>query len=86
MSDRETMDELAAHVSGDEAATSILLQVLDSNRQHSEHVSGIVQANLERERDEWKARALSAEALVARMERNVLGMLYAPTPWLEPDR
>lgn len=68
-----------AHEGGPEALT-LVAELMAHNAEASASLSNTVLANVERERDEWQQRAETAERTIARMERNVLDMLYQSTP------
>jgi hypothetical protein len=51
------------------------VELLDRNAREAESINRFLKSSLEQERDEWKARALEAEARLARIQSNVLSLL-----------
>lgn len=83
MDDRETFDALAAEMSPE--GTSLVMQIMQRNRDASDSAMNSLLEGMTRERDEWRARALRAERIAKRMEHNVLAMLYGEPQqqWVE---
>lgn len=65
--------EQIAHMSPE--AAGLLVQFMDSNARHNEWLNNTIQSSLERECDEWKERALDAEARLARITDRLFSIL-----------
>lgn len=63
---------------GQEGGPEVLALVaaaMEQNARHSQWVAEQVQGGIERERDEWRERALDAEARLFRIEQRLLSLL-----------
>lgn len=81
---KNEFDELAEMLDGEPAAASLVMQIMERNAAAAQTLDAQILQWAEQDRDKWKARAIEAEALVKRMEHNVLDMLYAPRLDLDP--
>lgn len=56
-------------------AAGLLVQIMDHNARESERIAATVQQGIERERDEWRERALAAEAQLDRIYDRLMGLM-----------
>lgn len=63
---------------GDGEASGLIMAILHRNTMAAHSMQDSIVAGLERERDQWRERALTAET-IKRMEDNVIAMLYRDT-------
>lgn len=76
MADVTTGDMLAAITEeGGSESVRLIGNILDSNRREQEWLAATIQSSIEQERDEWKERALEAEARLRRIESRLFSML-----------
>jgi hypothetical protein len=69
-------DALAAVTQeGGSDAAKLLGDIFERNAREQEWLAEQIQSGLEQERDEWKARALAAEARLDRIERRLFEVL-----------
>lgn len=52
-------------------AVGTLVTIMDASARDAERIEGLVRRGIERERDEWRDRALDAEERLARIEDRV---------------
>lgn len=78
MTDREAFDALAAEMPPEGMA--LMAALMHQSSMSNQDLLSDLLAGAERERDEWKARALEAERCIGRMKSNVLNMLFADDP------
>jgi hypothetical protein len=67
--------ETIAEKLGPEGA-GLVAGLMDQNRRDQEWVDNAVRGSLERDRDEWKARALAAEDELVSIRRRVLAFVF----------
>jgi hypothetical protein len=60
---------------GGSDAGKLLGDIFERNAREQEWLATTIQSSLERERDEWKARALDAEARLHRIEHRLFNLL-----------
>ena len=70
MESEVTTGDMLAVVAEEGGTESLTLigNILEGNRREAEWLANTIQASLEAERDDWKARALEAEARIRRIE------------------
>lgn len=76
MSDMTQGDAIAAITEeGGSNAGKLLGDIFERNAREQEWLATTIQSSLERERDEWKARALDAEERLQRIENRLFLLL-----------
>jgi hypothetical protein len=70
-----TAVQTIAEKAGPEAA-GLLVSLVEQDRRHLDWVNSQLREGAERDRDEWKERALVAEDRLSRAERNLLRLVF----------
>lgn len=55
-------------------AAGLLVQIMDANARSAERLDAQLRSGVERDRDQWKARAEAAEAMLERIQCRVLDL------------
>ena len=77
MESEVTTGDMLAHIADEGGSDSVKLigNLLEGNRREAEWLANTIQTGLERERDEWKDRAIAAEDRLRRIELRLFSLL-----------
>ena len=85
MADVTQGDALAVVAAESPESVKLLGDILAANEREATWINGVIREGIERERDEWKARALEAERHLEWITRRFEGLLAPPPQTWNPD-